>query len=256
MKKYYIFFVSLILILPFLIVLFLIFNSEKIKTLLDKQGLANENSEYIYPVIVQNIINDKQRNDIIEYAENHFEDSVVGSNNKVDYSIRNSKTAWIPKKDPIAKDIIQNICNKYNYPFENAEDLQVVKYDVDNYYKEHHDSFPYYDALFLSQGGHRVLTTLIYLNDNFTEGETYFVNLNQKVKPQKNSAVIFHPLDKEKKKCHPKALHAGLPIKSGTKYIANIWIREDEFKYSVNDWDYDYLFNRTILDMYKSLLNM
>jgi len=31
-------------------------------------------------------------------------------------------------------------------------------------------------------------------------------------------------------RCHPKALHAGLPIKSGTKYVCNIWVRETKFR--------------------------
>ena len=133
--------------------------------------------------------------------------------------------------------------------------MQIVKYEKDNYYKEHHDSFPFYDPDFLSQGGHRVLTTLIYLNDDFNGGETRFPNLNMNVKPMRNSAVVFRPLDSENKKCHPKALHAGMPVKSGIKYICNIWIRESPYQYNINPWDYDYLFNRTLLYIYRTLIN-
>jgi hypothetical protein len=39
----------------------------------------------------------------------------------------------------------------------------VVKYEKGNFYKEHHDTFPHYEPEFLLEGGHRVLTVLIYL---------------------------------------------------------------------------------------------
>ena len=70
---------------------------------------------------------------------------------------------------------------------------------------------------------------LIYLNDEFTEGATRFVVLKKDIKPPKYGGVLFYTLDKNLKKCHPKALHAGLPVKSGNKYVANIWIRQMRF---------------------------
>jgi hypothetical protein len=149
------------------------------------------------------------------------------------------------------KDLIQKICDQHNLKFENCEDMQIVKYEKDNYYKEHHDSFPFYDPDFLSQGGHRVLTTLIYLNDDFEGGETWFPNLSMNVSPKRNSAVVFRPLDKSNKKCHPKALHGGNPVESGTKYICNIWIRDEPYKYDIDPWSYDYLFNSTVLHIYR-----
>jgi prolyl 4-hydroxylase len=57
-----------------------------------------------------------------------------------------------------------------------------------------------------------------------------FATLDKNIKPVRNSAIVFHPLDKENKKCHPKALHAGLPLDSGEKYIANVWIRQGPFE--------------------------
>jgi prolyl 4-hydroxylase len=49
------------------------------------------------------------------------------------------------------------------------------------------------------------------------------------LKPDKNSGILFYPLQKKGDKCHPKALHAGLPVISGEKYIANVWLRESAF---------------------------
>jgi prolyl 4-hydroxylase len=240
----------------FVIILFLLWNNEKIKYVIERQGFADKDSEYVEPVIINNFITNEQNLNILEYAKTKFHPSVVGGglSNKVDNLVRNSETAWVPKTHPIANEIIMKVCRQNNYPFENAEDLQVVKYEKGDYYREHHDSFPLYDPAFLSQGGHRVLTTLIYLNDDFEDGETRFVNLDKNIKPRKNSAIVFHPLDAENKRCHPNALHAGLPIKSGKKYIANIWIREEQFNYTVNVWGYDHLFNSFIVYTY-SIIN-
>jgi prolyl 4-hydroxylase len=244
---YYIFLFILVLLIFFLLI-----NYEKINYIIERQGFADKNSEYIYPEIKTNFITNAQNQYILEYVKTNFKPSVVGGgiNNKINDNVRNSQTAWISKYDPIVHEIIMKVCNKYNYSIEHAEDLQVVKYETGNYYKEHHDSFPYYEPDFLSQGGHRVLTTLIYLNDDFEEGETRFVNLDKNIKPHKNSAIVFHPLDSENKRCHPKALHAGLPIKSGTKYVANVWIRERPFTYQVDTWSYEFIFNSVVVYTY------
>jgi len=236
--------------------LYLFLNYERITYIIKRQGLSDENDDYIYPIIEDNFINNEQNSYILEAASKKFEDSVVGSGlfNEVDSEIRNSKTAWLSKTDPVIKEIIMKVCSKYNYPFENAEDLQVVKYEEGNYYKEHHDSFPYFKSDFLFQGGHRVLTTLIYLNDNFEGGETRFVNLNKDFKPHKNTGIIFRPLNSENKKCHPKALHAGLPVKSGIKYVTNIWIREQPFSCIINIFSFDFIFTSTIVSIC-SILN-
>jgi prolyl 4-hydroxylase len=83
--------------------------------------------------------------------------------------------------------------------------------------------------MFENQGGQRVGTLLVYLNDDFTDGETHFPDHGDlKLKAPPGSAIFFEPLGSGDK-CHPKALHAGLPISSGTKYVCNAWVREGPF---------------------------
>ena len=189
--------------------------------------IADINDEYILPTIHENIISASEAKYIIDKSTNHFKDSVIVGG--YDYNIRKSKTVWLNKIDPIVKSIITKVCKMTDTPYENAEHLQVVKYDTNGYYNEHFDSVTNYDEQsqhFLKQGGHRIITMLIYLNDDFSDGETHFPILMKKIKPPKYSGILFYTLDKNLKKCHPKALHAGLPIKSGNKYIANVWIRQ------------------------------
>ena len=100
--RYYIFLYSLLLII-LLIILFLLINYGKIKRVLEKQGLADINSEYIYPEIIPRIITEKQNREILEYASKRFSPSVGGGGlkNVVDGEVRRSQTAWIPKEEPI-----------------------------------------------------------------------------------------------------------------------------------------------------------
>jgi prolyl 4-hydroxylase len=194
-------------------------------------GYADMEDEYINPTIYDKFITADEAEYIKEYTKDKFINSeTVGGG--VDVKTRKSKTAWIDKDDPVVKKIILRACAVNNYPFENAEHLQVVKYGPDGYYNPHHDSAPddnKESAEFLESGGHRIMTMLIYLNDDFTGGATRFVTLNKDVKPPKCGSILFYPLDKNNRKCHPKALHAGMPIETGEKYIANVWIRQGPF---------------------------
>jgi prolyl 4-hydroxylase len=115
-------------------------------------------------------------------------------------------------------------------PFKNAEHLQVVRYKPNEYYKKHFDTQYSNDGNGIYQtGGHRVVTMLIYLTDDFEEGATRFTILKKDIKPPKYSGILFHSLGKTNKKCHPCSRHAGLPVKSGEKYVANVWIRQNTF---------------------------
>jgi prolyl 4-hydroxylase len=191
---------------------------------------ADINDEYILPSLHQNLITNDEATYIITQSADRFKDSTIVSGYNT--NIRKSKTAWLSKFDPIVKNIILKVCQLTNTPYENAEHLQVVKYDRNGYYNEHYDTVTnnyQVSQNFLKLGGHRIVTMLIYLNNEFTGGATRFVRLKKDIKPPKNAGLLFFSLDKNLKKCHPKALHAGLPITSGTKYIANIWIRQMKF---------------------------
>ncbi len=192
---------------------------------------SHEDSAYILPKVYENIITDEESSYIIAQSSKCFTDSTVVGD-KVEPTVRLSKTCWLYKSDPKIRSIIQRICELNQLPIENAEDLQVVKYDQDGYYNEHHDSCCDNNQEckdFIKRGGQRVTTMVIYLNDDFEGGTTKFPNLGKEYKPPKNSGILFYPLEQDGTKCHPKALHAGTPVTKGTKYIANVWIRENTF---------------------------
>lgn len=194
-------------------------------------GFADDSDSYILPKVYKNFITEQENKYIIETASPFFETSGIISETGYDDQVRKSETAWIDRNDPVVKPIIRRVCDLVGVPFENAESLQVVKYKPNGFYKPHHDSFCYsskedYEAML--KGGHRVITMLIYLTSDFDGGSTKFPNLDLELKPSANSGILFYPLQKNGKKCHPKALHGGMPVISGEKYIANVWLRERE----------------------------
>jgi len=225
-----------IIILLIILLIFFYINTSKKEFFTSTYDYATLEDLYEEPYIINNIITDEEAKYIIINATSKFDDSLVldeSTKGKLDTNIRKSKTAWMHKDDPLIYNIMTRIANIVNIPIENAESLQVVKYEPNGYYKHHHDSCcddnkSCYD--FTKNGGQRIKTVLIYLNDDFIEGETDFPVLNKKIKPPKCCAVVFNPLAKDSNKCHPKALHAGLPVKSGIKYVANLWFRENKFE--------------------------
>lgn len=194
-------------------------------------GYSDIKHPYDKPFILKNFITLDHCNKIISYANGKlFDSEVVGGKHT---NVRNSQQCWIPKNDPLAKPMFEKVSKMFNIPFENAEDLQVVRYLPNQYYNEHHDSCCDDNDKcidFAKKGGQRKITVLVYLNNEFDGGNTHFKNLNLKVKPLTGDSVVFFPLAKGTSKCHPLALHAGMPVTSGEKWVANLWFREGKFQ--------------------------
>jgi len=196
----------------------------------NKLGYSKITDPYDKPFVLHNFITSEYCQKIIDHAEDKLIDSeVIGGKQS---HIRNSKQHWISKNNQLVKPIFEHISKKFNIPFENAEDLQVVRYLPNQFYNEHHDSCCDNNQKcleFIERGGQRILTVLIYLNNDFSEGNTFFRNLDLKVKPPTGNAIVFYPLAKGTSKCHPLSLHAGMPVIAGVKWIANVWFREKKF---------------------------
>jgi len=199
------------------------------------RGFTDKTNPWEPPVLVDSVLTNDDCKYLMKKANSLFSPSgVVGATGPD--SSRTSETAWISRDDPVARKVFAKACEMTGQPIGCCEDLQVVRYKPGTYYKAHHDSCCDDSEAcknFETQGGQRVGTLLVYLNDEFTDGETHFPDHGDvKMKAPPGSAIFFRPLATDAPKCHPKALHAGLPISSGTKYVCNAWVRENNF--SVN----------------------
>jgi prolyl 4-hydroxylase len=109
------------------------------------------------------------------------------------------------------------------------ESMQITKYQPGEYYKDHWDFFNIPPDNLNTVKNDRCATFIIYFNDDFDQGTTYFPNLNLHVFPKIGSALFFR-YNYSDEKIKFDTLHSGQPVLNGTKYIGTIWIRNLNFK--------------------------
>jgi prolyl 4-hydroxylase len=76
----------------------------------------------------------------------------------------------------------------------------------------------------LGEENARIRTALVYLNDDYAGGETAFVKTGLRVRGRKGDVLVFSSVNAAGG-FEPLSEHAGLPVTSGTKYLASRWIR-------------------------------
>ncbi len=116
-----------------------------------------------------------------------------------------------------------------DWPLENGEGLQVLRYGPGAEYKPHYDYFdPAHSGTptILARGGQRVASLVCYLNTPAKGGATVFPDVQLDVAPQRGHAVFF-----SYDRAHPvtKTLHGGAPVVDGEKWVATKWLRERRF---------------------------
>lgn len=129
----------------------------------------------------------------------------------------------------VVRRVEARIARLLNWPVQNGEGLQVLRYRPGAEYKPHYDYFDPGEpgtAKILQRGGQRVGSLIMYLQEPEEGGATVFPDIGLRVRPQRGSAVFFsYP------RAHPVSLtlHGGEPVKAGEKWIATKWLREKEF---------------------------
>lgn len=103
----------------------------------------------------------------------------------------------------------------------------VLHYSSGQYYAPHVDFFDTSlpgDAEHVAANGQRVLTFLLYLNDDYEGGETEFPVLEIRHRGAKGDALFFWNIE-QNGACDPRTLHAGRPPTRGEKWLLSQWIR-------------------------------
>jgi prolyl 4-hydroxylase len=116
-----------------------------------------------------------------------------------------------------------------DWPVENGEGLQVLRYRPGAEYKPHYD---YFDPAqpgtpnILRRGGQRVASLVVYIGTPAKGGGTTFPDVSLEVAPIKGNAVFFS-YDRP----HPatRSLHGGAPVVEGEKWVATKWLRQGRF---------------------------
>ena len=132
-------------------------------------------------------------------------------------------------QSPLITRIEQRVAALLNWPLENGEGLQILRYRPGAEYKPHHDYFdPVHSgsATILKRGGQRVGTLVMYLNTPTRGGGTTFPDVGLEVAPVKGNAVFF---SYDKPHVSTRTLHGGAPVLEGEKWVATKWLREGIF---------------------------
>jgi prolyl 4-hydroxylase len=144
---------------------------------------------------------------------------------------RTSTNAWCVKEcmeDPILQRVTARIEKITGIPEPNSENLQLLRYETDQFYQTHSDYIPYQKE---RPSGVRILTFYMYLNDVEEGGGTEFPFLNLTVTPKRGRAALWPSvLDEDPNKKDGRTNHQALPVIKGEKYGANAWIHQRDYK--------------------------
>jgi prolyl 4-hydroxylase len=206
---------------------------------------------------IENVLTPQECDKLINDSNSKLSRSKVMSldkNNKYEDrvdDVRTSHHTWLNNSQ--YKEIIQKVEKLVNSFLKNKisskqfEDIQVARYQPSQEYKQHYDichptqGFPEHIKTckedYKKYNSVRYITVILYLNDGFEGGETFFPRLNTKIKPKKGKALVFFNCNLNKN-THKNGLcdvitnseHSGLPViqsheNLNEKWIANIWIR-------------------------------
>ena len=98
-----------------------------------------------------------------------------------------------------------------------GEPLQVLRYGETQEYRPHFDAIAGMD-------NPRVLTALVWLNDDYSGGETRFDGLGIAERGGAGDLILFANTLADGSP-DPRMRHSGAPVTSGVKYMASRWIR-------------------------------
>jgi prolyl 4-hydroxylase len=178
--------------------------------------------------IIDNFLTSEECDKLREKGESQYIRSEVrASDNSKDSKVseaRTSSSAFLTQKDLLFDTLRERAAKLINVNKERFESIQLTSYSKGQLYEAHSDAFTDKDLEALKDG-QRTNTVLVYLNDDFEGGGTYFPFLSKIVKAKKGRAVTWESLD-DKGEIDPIGTHGGLPVMNGRKYISNLWVRD------------------------------
>jgi prolyl 4-hydroxylase len=123
-----------------------------------------------------------------------------------------------PLENPAVHALNRRIAAATGTSPEQGEALQVLRYAPGEQYRTHFDAIPGF-------ANQRVMTVIVWLNEDYEGGETDFPAARLKVKGRAGDALVFRNVGADGRP-DPASAHAGLSVTRGEKLIASRWIRE------------------------------
>jgi prolyl 4-hydroxylase len=142
------------------------------------------------------------------------------TNSEADYTIGNA--------DVVLALIVERIAMAVGLSPRLFEVAKLLRYEPGQHFGPHCDfQQPTTPALAqeIMQHGQRIATALVYLNDDYSGGETEFPRIGLRFKASRGDALLFANV-KPSGALDYDTLHAGLPPTRGVKWVLSQWIRE------------------------------
>lgn len=233
-------FIFPILSIVFLIVLYCIytFSFPKSKPSLSKALITKKG----YTIVeYSNIFTPEECKTLIGLASSHkmIQSEVLvnsyGKDSSVDKDARKSKQVWLRDTvHPLLQRTADFTASITKFPLENQEETQIVMYEPGGMFVPHFDPCaqikedPEFCKKMNRGAEQRRYTLLIYLNDDYEEGETEFVNIGVKIKPKAGKGILFQSTYDDHEIIE-QSMHKGCEVKKGNKWIFTKWVHPKPF---------------------------
>ncbi|MET0264902.1 MAG: 2OG-Fe(II) oxygenase [Duganella sp.] len=186
-------------------------------------------------ILLGNVLSTEECDAIVEHCGSRYTRSTVtgeADGASVVHEGRTSDMAFINRGEAeVAERIERRLAALAHWPAECGEPFQLQKYASTQEYRPHYDwldpDSPGHRN-HLTRGGQRLATFILYLTDVEQGGGTVFPGLGLEVFPKKGNALWFLNTDSNHQPDR-QTLHGGAPVVSGTKIIANKWLRQERY---------------------------
>lgn len=149
-------------------------------------------------------------------------DPATGAQRPDPVRLSDSAGFTLPLENPAVHALNQRLAAASGTGWGQGEPLQVLRYRPGGEYKPHFDAIPGF-------ANQRILTMIVWLNEDYAGGETLFMKTGAKVKGRTGDALLFRNALPDGRR-DPESGHAGLPVTQGEKLIASRWIRARPFE--------------------------
>ena len=143
-------------------------------------------------------------------------------------NFRTSETCDLDWRISVVGEVDRKIGELLGLPLAASEPIQGQRYAPGQEFKAHTDTFEPsgYDYLVhTADTGQRTWTAMIYLNEPEDGGATRFKTIGKTIQPEQGKLLAWNNLLPDGRP-NPAALHQGMKVRRGTKYIVTKWFRE------------------------------
>ena len=182
----------------------------------------------------------------IEAGEDRLEQPTYGTDEgRITGEKRTNTAALIDQWEvPALTALATRIADIVRLPPENCKTSKLLRYEGEQLFDVHFDGYNAEGTSkdLLKRGGQRLFTTLCYLNDVESGGETAFPNLKVAIRPRLGRVLVFANTVPGNNTVHDDSAHVGFGPETGVKWVLSMWWRERYFHvprvYPPTDGDY------------------